>query len=313
MLHQNDHVLRASGWLRRLLMLMTLRKRIRWVTALMPLSFCLAGCYSVPHGGQHFLVDIKGADQGSPIPKPLVVLEEVYRIEEVPDGPSHYSQKLQQARIFYSSDGGFTADSPAMTDHFIWAFNNRLEYRWTLFTPGFIVTTFYPEGHFGFWWNPDTGFSATRMVEIGWRKTRYVPLGSSGYGVPTGFVHEYPAAAQRVSLSLPLRPLRTDHAVFLPEFAKTLPASLTNEDSRNFYDQLHSLATALEKIGAQKTDPQCRRFIWEAIEEQQRAILRAGFGVGEFGEASDDSLVERIARVRRLLSIEEASGMQKCE
>jgi hypothetical protein len=290
---------------------MTLKKRIYLVMALTTLLFYLAGCYSVPHGGQHFVVDFKGVDQGSPLPGPLAVLEEVYRIEEVPDGPSHYSQKLQQARIFYSSDGGFTADSPAMTDHFIWAFNNRLEYRWTVFTPGFIVTTFYPEGYFGFWWNPDTGFSSTRMVEIGWRKSRYVPLGSIGYGVPTGFVHEYPATAQRVSLALPLRPLGTDRPVFLPEFAKTLPASLTNEDARNFYDQMHTLAVALEKIGPQEIDPERRRLIWEALEQQQRAILRAGYGVGELGEVRNDTLEERIARVRHLLSIEEASGMQK--
>jgi hypothetical protein len=164
-----------------------------------------------------------------------------------------------------------------MTDRFVWASNDRVEYRWTVFSPGYIITTFYPEGYTLDWWHPDTGRTGQNRTWIGWRVNPYLPLSSNGYPLPIALRQELVTTTPTASLILPLRTLRARPAVRLEAYAPALPDALTDQDAWNFDDQLRTLASALEKIGAHDADPNCRRLVWEVVKDEGRSIAQAGF------------------------------------
>ena len=265
------------------------------------LAISMLGCHNVPHGGQHFDVRLTAVDSTEQSPRRVAVLEEVYRVKGAPDSSAGWSETLIRSDLRCVVDGHFSANSPKMTDHFVWAFNDRVEYRWTLFSPGFVITTIYPEGYTLSWWNPDTGNKPFRRMSVGWQTSRDRPMDSTWYGIGVGSAVQYPSAAMDVSITLPLRPLRPERAVRLEPFATTLPAAVTNEDAGNFNDQLRSLALALERIGRERSDLQCRRLLWQAIQDQHNALVRAGFSINEGDDSSQGTETQRIDHIRVLL------------
>jgi len=218
------------------------------------------------------------------------VLDETLRIQgqvDIGRGDSEQPLTAEVRQTTYGTISVEVDEGTATGMPLSWSYDYR-ERRITIFSPGFVAMTVYPERWTDL--DPRNGTPSGQAV-MGWRVNGGAPI-SNHNGLGLG--DRFDPYAERVALHIRLRPLKAGgHIVTPPVFLdRSLPAELCDRDALTLGDQIRAVGRASKRPEAKTALSSSGPFIWEAIRDEYDALDQAGFG--DHLPPRDDAVVREL-------------------
>ena len=230
-----------------------------------------AGCASARmNNAQRFVIQIQQKDV------PCAVLIETVHIQGQVDSARGDSQTVLDAHLIRAQGARFVVDvsEASVTGIPILWWSSYDCRRFTLFLPGYVVQTVYPEGRTVT--DKKTGLDVDEPV-IGWRRNKYRPMSIDN---SVGIGRTFDRAAKQVEFEVPLRKLLVRGHTVMPDVAltKRFPAELCDVDALNLGDQIRDLDIVLKRAALKGGELATLGIVWDAVRQEYDALERAGFG-----------------------------------